>query len=327
MVGLPSFWLDSHAFAGRALAPLGALTAVVTRLRRRYIQPQPLPVPVLIIGNIFIGGTGKTPIVAAVAQMLRAAGHRPGILVRGYRGKAQNWPQRVTPQSDPELVGDEPVLLARRSGCPVMAGPDRIAAARALLQDADCDCLISDDGLQHYRLPRRAEIVVMDASRGLGNGRCLPAGPLREPVSRLKDVDLVLFNGGSEAQASFELVAQPLRRVDGKGDAVDVTTFRGPVHAVAGIGNPQRFFDALRAQGLDVIEHPFPDHYAYRREDFAFGDELPILMTEKDAVKAAAFAQAHHWYQPVEVALNDSAHAALDELLNDLWNPDHEQRA
>lgn len=323
----PAFW-SREGGPGALLAPLGALVAVAANARRNafargWRASVALPVPVLVVGNIFIGGTGKTPLTLWLAQALRERGRRPGIVLRGYGGKSRHWPLSVATDSDPTLVGDEAVLLARRGACPVAAAPDRVAAARLLLERTDCDCILSDDGLQHYRLRRDAEIAVIDAARGLGNGRCFPAGPLREPPSRLRSVDLVLYNGGSDAQPSFSLRPQPLRRLRDDHDAGAAVFSERRVHAVAGIGNPDRFFAALRAQGLDPIEHPFPDHHAYSASELDFGDGLPVIMTEKDAVKAQAFERLDLYYQPVLAQPNASARVALDALLDRLLEGRH----
>lgn len=321
MPRFPGFWLDRAALPGRLLAPLGlvfASLAAARRLayRRGWFRPVRLAVPVVVVGNIFVGGTGKTPLVAWLVQRLQAQGYRPGILVRGYGGRSPRWPVLVDAGSDPRLVGDEAVLLARRTGVPVAAGPDRPAAGRRLIEQG-CDVLVSDDGLQHHRLARDVELVVLDGARGLGSGRCLPAGPLREPPRRLADVDLVLCNGAAvgDCTDTFELMPGPLVPLL-SGDPVDPTDWRGrAVHAVAGIGNPQRFFDALAAQGLQPIPHPFPDHHPYGPADLAFGDGLPILMTEKDAVKVRSFAPQRCWYQPVTAALAPATEARVMDIL------------
>ena len=317
---MPAFWLDASAAPGRLLAPLSCLYCGLVKLRRAAYRrglatTRRLPVPVIVVGNIFVGGTGKTPLVAWVVAQLLAHGRRPGILVRGYGGRGRQWPVRVESESDPARVGDEAVLLARRTGVPVAAGPDRIAAA-GLLIEAGCDVLVSDDGLQHYRLARDLELVVLDAARKLGNGRCLPAGPLREPPARLAEVDLVIGNGGAVDPYPdyFQLRPDALVRVDGEPSIAG--DWRGKkVHAVAGIGNPGRFFDALSAQGLRVIPHAFGDHHAFEPGDLAFGDELPVVMTEKDAVKVRAFARPHYWYQPVTAQPGGETEKRLQVLL------------
>ncbi len=292
-------WLERHWYRltplSILLAPLAGLYCLAAGLRRvayrrGLLSPERLPVPVIVVGNLTVGGTGKTPFVLWLARFLAAHGRRPGIVTRGYGGRSRHWPQRVRADSDPALVGDEPVLLARRAGCPVFADPDRVRAARALLVEAEggCDIVIADDGLQHYRLARDIEIALADGARGYGNGLCLPAGPLREPLSRLREVDLQVVLG--EARGTREwgmrlVAARRLHRLDGTA-AAEAAALRGrPVHAVAGIGHPARFFAQLRALGLDILEHPFPDHHSYTAADLAFGDDLDIIMTEKDAVK------------------------------------------
>jgi tetraacyldisaccharide 4'-kinase len=259
-----------------------------------------LPLAVIVVGNITVGGTGKTPLVIWLARWLRQSGYRPGIVTRGYGGRAREWPQAVHAASDPASVGDEPVLLARHTGCPVVADPDRVRAARTAMAGG-CDVIISDDGLQHYRLARDVEIAVLDGDRRFGNGRCLPAGPLREPVGRLAAVDACVTNGTAQAgELAMQLVETRFRALDSDREW-PVTEFRGRrAHAVAGIGNPQRFFDHLRRLGVEVIEHPFPDHCYFTAADVDFPDELPVLMTEKDAVKCASFAGARMAYLAVE---------------------------
>jgi len=274
-----------------------------------------LPVPVIVVGNITAGGTGKTPLTLWLAGFLRANGRTPGIICRGYGG-TQRAPRRVLPESDPLACGDEAVLLARRSGCPVWAGADRPAAGRALLAaHPACDILVSDDGLQHYALARDVEICVVDRERGLGNGWLLPAGPLREPPSRLGRVDAVVFHddAASAALADAEILrwnrARYAMRLEGSefrnllnpGHRVGPEHFRGGrVHAVAGIGNPRRFFRQLRAMGLDFTPHSFPDHHPFAASDLAYAGAEAVVMTEKDAVKCERFAAETHWVLAVD---------------------------
>jgi tetraacyldisaccharide 4'-kinase len=311
------------------LRPLAALFGLVARLRRRRQQAaareQRLPVPVVVVGNIAVGGTGKTPFVIWLVERLREWGWRPGVVSRGYGGRAREWPQRVQPGSDPALVGDEPVLVARRAGCPVVVGADRVAAARALLEGGDVDVVVSDDGLQHYKLWRDLEIVVVDATRGLGNGRLLPAGPLREPASRLAEVALVVANGPgwtapAGRQVTMRLAAWQVEALDGSGPRL-LADFAGQtVHAVAGIGNPARFFAMLSHQGIGLVMHPFPDHHPFERADLEFGDALPVLMTEKDAVKCRVFGAPGRWVVPVEARLEPDSVALVQELTQALRN-------
>ena len=276
-----------------------------------------LPVPVIVVGNIVAGGTGKTPLVLWLVDYLRKHGKKPGILVRGYKGKASHWPQQIRADSDPIAVGDEAVLLARRSGCPVVAGPDRVAAAEALLEHKDCDILISDDGLQHLKLKRDVEIAVVDGVRRHGNGHFLPAGPLREPVGRLDSVDLIVANGPAmRGEFPMSLVPGPAHSLRDSSVCRDLESFQGEqIHAVAGIGNPSRFFEDLRRAGLKVQAHPFPDHHDFDATDIHFEDDAAVFMTEKDAVKCQRFAQDRHWFVPVEADVHPQLGERLSTLL------------
>lgn len=319
----PAGWYGSPGLLW-LLWPLEALFRALVAVRclayrrgwRRVVR---LPVPVIVVGNLSVGGTGKTPLTIWLARRLLAAGRRPGIVSRGYGGKAQVYPLEVSPDSDPGVTGDEPVLMARRTGVPVVVGPDRVAAAELLLRNHGCDVILADDGLQHYRLGRDLEIAVIDAARGLGNGRCLPVGPLREPPSRLKGVDLVVHQGGDDP-LSFRLVIDRLEPLaDGRG-AQALGEFSGrTVHGVAGIGNPSRFFDALRGAGLEVLEHPFADHHAYRPEELAFNDGHPLLMTEKDGVKCQRFAQDDWFAVPADAKPGPDLGPTLDHLLSEVF--------
>ena len=274
-------------------------------------------VPVIVVGNISVGGTGKTPVVAAIANHLRGCGWSPGIVSRGYGGRAKTWPQAVTPTSSPNLVGDEPVLLARRTQCPVVVAPDRPAAVRQLLAENNCDVVISDDGLQHLALHRDVEIAVVAGDPRLGNGFCLPAGPLREPASRLDALDYVICDGKDgpgyhytlEGDAAVNLADTEVRR-----RLVDFSS--AMVHAVAGIGRPSRFFEFLRRSGLEVVEHPFPDHHRFSANDLAFAGDDIVLMTEKDAVKCESVATGNLWYVPVDAILDAEFYNELTERLN-----------
>lgn len=275
-----------------ALAPLSLGFRLAVALRRAafaagILRSHRLPVPVVVVGNLVVGGTGKTPLVLWLVDALRSRGLRPGIVSRGYRG-ANEPAQRVPPGGDAAQFGDEPVLLAERSGVPVWIGRDRVAAARGLLAaHPDCTVVVCDDGLQHYALARDLEIAVED-ERGHGNGLLLPAGPLREPASR--PVDAVIVNGPSRP-GTFEmgLVPAGFRRVGGDARAVPIESLRGKrLHAVAGIGNPRRFFATLGSLGLEFVPHAFPDHHAWAARDLEFPDCDAVLMTEKDAVKCRA---------------------------------------
>ena len=306
------------------MIPLGWLMRGLVGLRawayRKRLMPQcRLPVPVVVVGNITVGGTGKTPLVLWLVRRLQAFGAKPGIVSRGYRGASPNWPLLVTGTTDANLAGDETVMLARRSGVPVVAGPDRCAAGRRLVEEG-IDLVISDDGLQHYRLHRDLEIAVIDGVRLLGNRRFIPAGPLRESVTRLAGVDHVVVNGAVPDAFDGALTMQ----VDGDRAISLVTGAERPLtefekaHAVAGIGNPERFFSLLRRHAVDAIEHPLADHVSLTPGHFKFDDELPILMTEKDAVKAAPFATARMWYVPVAAQFTPADARRLDQGLESL---------
>lgn len=290
------------------LAGVFVLLAALRRLayRTRVFRVTRLPVPVVVVGNITVGGTGKTPLVIWLAQQLRAAGFKPGVASRGYGGQGASEPMGVTPRSDPVQVGDEPVLIATRAACPVMVSRKRVAAARALVEQHGCDIVICDDGLQHYALARDLEIVVVDAARLWGNGWRLPAGPLRESVTRLASVDFVVYHGEAPQQPyTLQLdigLVHPLS--DPNNPRPLVSFVGGSVHAVAGIGHPARFFAQLRNAGLVVIEHAFPDHHPFTATDLRFGDELPVLMTEKDAVKCRAFTDPKFWVVSAEARVS-----------------------
>ena len=302
------------ALVFRTLSGLRRLAYVVGLARRRRF-----PVPVLVVGNITVGGTGKTPLVIWLARHLRDRGWRPGLVSRGYGGRAGRWPQQVRGDSDVHMVGDEAVLLATATGCPMCVGPDRPAAVEALLAHTDVDIVISDDGLQHHALARDLEIVVVDGVRRFGNGLPLPAGPLREPVSRLKRVDLVVFNGdGEEGAFTMRLVEPRLTHLH-ESQTRPLSSLAGArVHAVAGIGNPSRFFDLLRQQGLEPIEHALADHHRFTAADLRFDDGLPVLMTAKDAVKCRRFPCDDCWIVEVDMQPDDRFVARLEERLKDL---------
>ena len=305
-----------------ALLPLSWFFRSVALLRRygyrhNILKSTRLDVPIIVVGNLTVGGTGKTPLVIWLSEFLMQSGYRPGIISRGYRGKARHWPQQVRPDSDPVSVGDEAVVIARRTGCPMAVGPDRVAAGQALLQHHDCDVIVSDDGLQHYRLQRDVEIVVIDGVRRFGNGECLPAGPLREPVGRLQQADFVVTTGiATHGEYAMAYSGSELRNLQDASQVQSVASLSGQqVHAVAGIGNPVQYFDKLRSLGLEVIEHPFADHHAFCKNDILFGDELPVVMTEKDAVKCQRFAEAHFWYLPIGVKIQKQFGIRLLNLL------------
>jgi tetraacyldisaccharide 4'-kinase len=321
MKSLPDYW-DSINLFSILLLPVSGLFCLLAKLRALFYKKGWLvsyraPLPVIVVGNINVGGTGKTPLIIELVNQLQARGHKPGVISRGYGGKASSWPQQVTATSTAQQVGDEPVLIYQHCGCPMVVGPSRRDDIEQLLQLADCDVILSDDGMQHYALQRDLEIAVIDAQRQLGNGFCLPSGPLRETAARLLTVDLVLLNGGDSSQTSFKLIAgqcMPAGQTDLTSRALD--DFKNTrVHAIAGIGHPQRFFSMLEKYGIEVIPHAFADHYEYQLDDLQFDDELPVLMTEKDAVKCRDFALSRHWSVPVAAELSETAQQQLDQLL------------
>jgi len=318
-VPVPGLWLRDGA-AARALAPLAGCYGAAAALRRRayergWLARPDLPLPVIVVGNLFVGGTGKTPFVAWLVERLQARGWSPGVVARGYGGRAGAGPTPVRPSSDPGQVGDEPLLLAGRTRVPVYVGSDR-AGAVAAAYGAGCDVVVSDDGLQHYRMRRSTEIVILDAERRLGNRRLLPAGPLREAPSRLREVALVAVNGDPipESRCAFHLQAGIPQAVDG----AQRPWPGGPAHLVAGIGRPEAFFATAAAAGFQAASrHPLPDHHAFRARDLAFEDDRPVLMTEKDAVKARHLPQARRaWYLPAELVPTPALSEAVDGVID-----------
>jgi len=324
---LRELWYGRHPLS-LALAPLGWAVSAVARVRRLLYRTGILigthvGVPVVVVGNLAVGGTGKTPLVVWLAGFLASRGWRPGIVCRGYGGNATRWPQPVRADSDPAEVGDEAVLLARRAACPVVAsGPRRALAATEMVRHTDCDVVISDDGLQHLALERDVEIAVLDGVRRHGNGRCLPAGPLREPLGRLRAVDLVVANGAARrGEFAMTLVPGPAINLAQPSRRRPLAEFSsGTVHAVCGIGNPGRFFSMLAGLGVSAMEHPFPDHHPFAARDLDFGDAAAVLMTEKDAVKCQSFARPEHWYVPVTAELSDAFCTRLERLLAEAVN-------
>lgn len=322
-------WYKGAAF-GWLMLPLSALYWLVTTSRRflyrcGILKTEKLSVPVVVVGNITAGGTGKTPIVIWLAQELRAREFSPGIVSRGYGGSATSATVRVDRHSEPAVVGDEPVLLARHSGCPVSVDSDRVRAAKALVNEG-ADVIIADDGMQHYRLARDYEICLIDGARGLGNRRLLPSGPLRELPQRLSEVDQVLVNGvmtATERQSvaeqnaiPFEVVAVEVCRLN-ESLTRPIERFAGTtVHAVAGIGNPARFFALLRSFDIQVIEHPFTDHAVLQPSDLQFGDDLAVFMTEKDAVKIGRHVEDKIWYVPVTVSIEPALALPMIEQID-----------
>ena len=308
-----SRWLQDawykEMYISSALMSLSMLYDDAMRFRlflykKGLLKKTKLSVPVVIVGNITVGGTGKTPLIVWMARFLQEEGYTPGIISRGYGGNSQQWPQWVDENSNPELVGDEAVLMAQRADCPIAVGPERVKAAQMLLDKSDCNIILSDDGLQHYALERDIEIAVVDGERRFGNGYTLPCGPLREPIERLRKVDLVIVNGVEadckENEFSMAVEGDVLVNLVTKEEKL-LSEFNGrSCHALAGIGNPKRFFNLLEKQQISIDTLAFQDHHQFKLEDISFNDDKPVLMTEKDAVKCLAFATDKHWYLPVK---------------------------
>jgi tetraacyldisaccharide 4'-kinase len=307
----PPWWLLPMSLTYGAIA--GSRRLLYAKRVRRATR---IPCPVVVVGNLSVGGTGKTPLVCWLVAHLAEAGYRPGVVTRGYGGSIREV-RRVSAADDPALAGDESVLLARRTAAPVAAGRDRPAAAQFLVNEG-CDVIVSDDGLQHYALARDCEVVVIDGDRRFGNGWLLPAGPLRESPGRMKVADAIVVNGGRallEGALSMRLEAK--HAVALKGGAVrPLSSWVGQsIHAVAGIGNPERFFNMLRSRGIEVSGRALADHARLAREDIEFGDGKPVFMTEKDAVKCEALAGAQHWYVPVTASFDAAESGALMEIV------------
>ncbi len=308
------------------LWPASLLFGVVVFFRRLFFKlhvfkSHKAGIPVIVVGNLTAGGSGKTPLVLRIVELLREHGWKPGIVSRGHGGSVAakgEAPREANIASDPSEVGDEPILLARRSGCPVWVAPERTEACRVLReQHPECDVIVTDDGLQHYALARDIEICVVDG-RGFGNGFLMPAGPLREPPSRLSSVDAVVTHGSAEVKGyKMQLQGETLVRMTDAHDVRPAKSFAGQkVHAVAGIGDPKRFFLDLARFGIKPVPHPFPDHHPFRAGELDFGDEAPVVMTEKDAVKCRHLAKPNHWVFPVRASLDPAFERWLLEKLS-----------
>lgn len=323
-----------------ALLPLAALFGVVTARRRARLERErsTSPLPVIVVGNVTVGGTGKTPLVAAIVALASERGWRCGIVSRGYGGTHSGTARLVVDDDDPALVGDEPLMLRRLTAVPVAVCADRPAAVARLAATEAVDLVIADDGLQHYAMARSIEICVVDAESGLGNGRLLPAGPLREPAARLANVDIIAVRGPQPDAASpsgiqawpegvdrgtFTLQAESLMPLRG-GPTGALGELAGQrVHAIAGIGRPERLFATLEAAGVEVVRHAFPDHHRYRAAELRFDDALPIVTTDKDAVKLDRIApegldiRVLRMRAVLSRTLEAALHAQLDRLRPD----------
>ena len=319
---LNALWYDASRRPTRILRGLATVYAALLALRKAgyrigWLPRHRIAMPVIVVGNLSVGGTGKTPVTLALIEALRQRGWRPGVISRGYGGSTRE-ASRVQSNTPASVCGDEPKLLFERSGAPLAVARRRSDAARLLQSSGDVDVLVADDGLQHLALARDIEIVVIDGQRRFGNQLLLPAGPLREPLERLRTVDWCICNGGEpqgdEIAMTLRLgepraLLEPTRRI---------AFARQRVHAVAGIGDPTRFFASLHRLGVTIIAHPFADHHDYRPEDLMFADDLPVWMTEKDAVKCRAFAQPHWYSVPVDAELPAHFFDAIDQRLRSL---------
>ena len=316
-------WYTGHPLLA-LLRPLECLyRQVVERKRARFVAGEGEiyrpPVPLVVVGNITVGGTGKTPLILWLIEHCQRKGLRVGVVSRGYGATPPQLPWRVSAEQSATQAGDEPLLIVQRTGVPLMIDPDRSRAVKALLASEPLDLILSDDGLQHYRLARDLELVLIDNARGLGNGRCLPAGPLREPVERLQSVGAVLYNGAArDPQGGFAFELQPtalINLVTGERQALDFFAAGQALHAVAGIGNPQRFFTTLETLHWRPIAHAFADHAPYSAEILNFTPSLPVVMTEKDAVKCRDFASPDWWYLAVDAVPSEAFALWFDQQL------------
>lgn len=316
-----------HNAAAWLLWPLSVLYAAAFVVHRTLARPGgEFRAPIVVVGNLTVGGTGKTPLVVWLARALAARGRSPGIVSRGYRGRSSRTPRRVTIDDDSAIVGDEPILLARNAACPVVVAADRCAAVELLLRDERIDVVLADDGLQHHALVRQCEIAVVDGARGLGNGHCLPAGPLREPADRLERVDAVVVNGRGWRRPGAivgELVVTGVERLDGTASR-RIDSFRGEhVDAFAAIGNPQRFFDLLSRHGLIVTGHARPDHVPLTPQELRTTGASSVMITEKDAVKLDRRTSSHVWCVKVEYVFdNEGAEQLMTTVLSKIQRPD-----
>jgi len=314
----PAFWAHKNLYSRLLYLP-SVLFACAVRIRKfayrkKWLKSWSANIPVVVVGNITVGGAGKTPLVIALSELLGRNGYRVGIVTRGYGGTNIDTAKFVDSDTTALEVGDEALLLARRTGRPVVCCKKRVQAVRHLLDTQEVDIVLCDDGMQHYALQRDLEIAVIDSEYRFGNGYCLPAGPLREPASRLLEVDVVVYSGHKRCEPGYSLAGDTAVSFDPLLASRPLNEFAGSkVHGVAGIATPSNFFAHLRASGLDVIEHAFEDHAVFTQSDFQFGDNLPVIMTEKDMVKCMSFDCLNCWYVPVDAALDQQI---IDVFLN-----------
>ncbi len=318
---LHKIWYEGHPVQ-YFLLPFSYCFRAIVALRRwlykkNFIKIKLFNVPVIVVGNITVGGTGKTPFVIWLVEYLKSQGFNPGIVSRGYGGTARSYPVSVERDSDANIVGDEAVLLARRAECPVVVDPRRVRAVQTLLDKYDCDIVVSDDGLQHAASGRNVEIAIIDGERRLGNGFLLPAGPLREHSKRLKDVDLIISNGeAKQGEVAMRIVSDDMRNVADPSITQSITYLQDkPLIAVAGIGNPDRFFNTLRSHGLEFIENVFPDHHQFQKNDFELLGDAFIIMTEKDAVKCKGLVGENAWMLPITAEVDPKVGEQIKTLI------------
>ncbi|CEK09877.1 tetraacyldisaccharide 4'-kinase [Legionella hackeliae] len=311
-LSIDALWYKKHPIRW-LLWPIAQCYKLITSIRRFYLlhfRQQHFPVPIIVVGNLTVGGVGKTPLVITLAKNMCAKGLRVGIVSRGYGATLKQFPHEVSSSDDALLVGDEPLLIARKTNCPVVIAPKRTQAVQYLLDKHQSEIIISDDGLQHYAMGRAVEIVVIDGVRGLGNELCLPAGPLRESSKRLQKADFIVINGDEQKQGySMSLTPGSLTHLL-TGQKISKESLTAPVAAVAAIGHPQRFFTTLHNLGISFKKYPFPDHHHFQPHELQFREKI-VVMTEKDAVKCQSFAANSWYFLPVEATLSESFWHAL----------------
>ena len=319
-------WYSKNIFS-LLLSPLSLIYISIIYLRHTLyrlglISITKINVPTIVIGNIVAGGTGKTPLVIWLAKHFKDKGFLPGIVSRGYGGTYLSNIELVKPTSNPLLVGDEPVIIARNTNCPVVVAKKRAKGAKELVEKYNCNIILCDDGMQHYSLARDIEIAVIDGQRRFGNNYCFPAGPLREPKSRIFKADLIVSKYNARTcEHKMDYTYHQLVSLNELSKTIPISDLHGmTVHAIAGINNPDHFFSYLRSHKLELIIHKFPDHYSYTEDDVKFDDNFPVVMTEKDAVKCLNYSSDKHWYIPISAELSKSFVCDLDKLMGKIIN-------
>ena len=319
-------WYSKNIFS-LLLSPLSLIYISIIYLRYTLYQLglisiTKINVPTIVIGNIVAGGTGKTPLVIWLAKHFKDKGFLPGIVSRGYGGTYLSNIELVKPTSNPLLVGDEPVIIARNTNCPVVVAKKRAKGAKELVEKYNCNIILSDDGMQHYSLARDIEIAVIDGQRRFGNNYCFPAGPLREPKSRIFKADLIVSKYNARTcEHKMDYTYHQLVSLNELSKTIPISDLHGmTVHAIAGINNPDHFFSYIRSHKLELIIHKLPDHYSYTEDDVKFDDNFPVVMTEKDAVKCLNYSSDKHWYIPISAELSKSFVCDLDKLMGKIIN-------